>query len=73
MMNIGGVLRRLRGKVTQAELEERTGIKRTYLSKIENERLNNPTVGTLKCILDALGIPLSKFFREVEKDGRNSL
>ena len=51
-------------KLTQEQIEQRTGIKREYLSKIETGGLPNITIKTLKKITDALGVPLSKFFRE---------
>ncbi len=55
---------RLAKKLTQEQMEHKTGIKREYLSKIETGGLPNVTIKTLKKITDALGIPLSKFFRE---------
>jgi len=66
MLNIGSKIREVRvaKKLTQEEVERRTGIKREYLSKIETGGLPNVTIKTLKKITDALGIPLSKFFRE---------
>jgi transcriptional regulator with XRE-family HTH domain len=50
--------------MTQEQMERKTGIKREYLSKIETGGLPNITIKTLKKITDALGVPLSKFFRE---------
>ncbi len=47
---------RLAAKISQLELEKRTGIKREYLSKLENSRLKNPTINTLKKIAAGLRI-----------------
>jgi transcriptional regulator with XRE-family HTH domain len=65
MSGIGNTIRELRvaKRLTQEEIERRTGIKREYLSKIETGGLPNITIKTLKKITDALDIPLSKFFR----------
>lgn len=52
-------LRKNKG-LTQFDLEKRTGIKREYLSKIENDELNNPTFSTLIKICDGIGIPLTE-------------
>lgn len=57
-MTLGERLRSLRlaAELTQAELEQRTGIKREYLSKIENEKLDNPTLKTLQKLAKGLGV-----------------
>ena len=66
MSSIGPKIRQLRvaKHMTQEQMERKTGIKREYLSKIETGGLPNITIKTLKKITDALGVPLSKFFRE---------
>ena len=66
MLTIGNVIRDIRvaKRLTQEEIEKRTGIKREYLSKIETGGLPNVTIKTLKKITDAMGVSLSKFFRE---------
>ena len=66
MLTVGEKIREIRvaKKLTQEQIEQRTGIKREYLSKIETGGLPNVTIKTLKKITDALGVPLSKFFRE---------
>ncbi len=65
MSNIGSTIRQLRvsKSMTQEDIEQRTGIKREYLSKIETGGLPNITIKTLKKITDAMDISLSKFFR----------
>ncbi len=66
MATVGQKIReiRLSKRLTQEQIELKTGIKREYLSKIETGGLPNITIKTLKKITDALGVPLSKFFRE---------
>jgi transcriptional regulator with XRE-family HTH domain len=49
--------------LSQTQLSERTGIAGSYLSRIENRRIE-PGPRTLKRIADALGVPLSELFRE---------
>ncbi len=52
-------LRKNKG-LTQFDLEKRTGIKREYLSKIENDELNNPTFTTLLKICEGIGVPVTE-------------
>lgn len=49
-MTLGKKIRHLRleANLSQFELEQRTGIKREYLSRLENERLKNVTLKTLR-------------------------
>ncbi len=49
--------------LTQRQLSERTGIAGSYLSRIENRRLE-PRPKTLRKIADALGIPVSELFQD---------
>jgi transcriptional regulator with XRE-family HTH domain len=49
--------------ISQRELSERSGIASSYLSRIENRRLE-PRPKTLRRIAEALGVPLSDLFRE---------
>jgi transcriptional regulator with XRE-family HTH domain len=49
--------------MSQRELSERSGIASSYLSRIENRRLE-PRPKTLRRIAEALGVPLSELFRE---------
>jgi transcriptional regulator with XRE-family HTH domain len=66
MPTVGQKIREMRvaKRYTQEQMEIKTGIKREYLSKIETGGLPNITIKTLKKITDALGVSLSKFFRE---------
>lgn len=49
--------------MSQRELSARSGIASSYLSRIENRRLE-PRPKTLRTIAEALGVPLSELFRE---------
>jgi transcriptional regulator with XRE-family HTH domain len=62
-MEIGRRLRELRKsrRLSQAELEFRTGLLRCYTSRVENGH-TVPSVETIEKYAIALGIPLSDFF-----------
>jgi len=49
--------------LTQRQISERTGIASSYLSRIENRRLE-PRPKTLRKIAEALGVPVSDFFQD---------
>ena len=67
-MNIGDRLRTLREekKFTQGDIEKRTGVLRTYLSRVENGH-TVPSVETLEKFARALEIPMYQFFYESEE------
>lgn len=69
MQNLGQRIRQLRKwrGFSQSELETKSGIKREYLSKLENNELKNPTYHTLLKISSALGIPLTSLIEEIDK------
>ena len=69
-MQIGKTLRTLRRAkdLTQDEIQRLTGIKREYISNLERNTISNPTVGTLQKILGVMGIKLSEFFEQVERE-----
>lgn len=54
---------RTRQNLTQKTLSERTGIATSYLSRVENRRLE-PRPKTLRKIAEALGVPVAEFFEE---------
>jgi transcriptional regulator with XRE-family HTH domain len=62
---VGENVRRLRiaAGLSQAELAERMGVDRAYISGLELGR-RNPTVVTLWHITKALGVSLRSLFRE---------
>lgn len=69
MAYIGARLKQARGKVTQEELSIRTGIARTDLSGIENDRIS---VGSkrLGMLADALGVSVLELAPEEPTDER---
>lgn len=67
----GAIGRRLRdfrsnAGLSQRELARRAGLTHGTISQIENERIS-PSIGTMRVILDALGMTLSEFFAADEK------
>ncbi len=60
-------------QIAQVDLEKKTGIKREYLSKIENEELKNPTIKTLAKIAEGLDISLTELIEpDYEPHARRS-
>ena len=68
-MEIGIKLKelRLKKKLTQEELADRSELTKGYISQLEND-LTSPSIATLKDILQALGSSLSEFFSEDEEE-----
>jgi transcriptional regulator with XRE-family HTH domain len=64
-VKIGENLRRLRmsNSLTQEELASRADLTKGYISQLENDT-TSPTIGTLKDLLDVLGVSLSEFFAQ---------
>jgi len=64
-MSIGTRIIQLRDQkgLTQQELSHRTGLAASYLSRVENRRLE-PRPQTLRKIAAALGVPISEIFQE---------
>ena len=69
MIEIGKKLKQLRLKLdlTQTELASRTELTKGYISQLEND-LCSPSIATLQCILDVLGVSLEEFFSEPKSD-----
>ena len=67
-MKLSNRLRRFRtqSKLSQSDLEKLTGLRRQYISRLENGR-TVPSLGTLERLAVALGIPLYRFFYEGDK------
>lgn len=61
--NIGLRIRQLRESrgMTQSQLQARSRVSRSYLSRIESGQMT-PSLGTLEKISEALGVGLSRFF-----------
>ena len=51
-------------KMSQEELEKKSGISRQTISAIENDKAENVKVGTLKAIATALGTTIDCLFFE---------
>jgi transcriptional regulator with XRE-family HTH domain len=62
-MKIGRKLRELRlaGKLSQGDIEQRTGLLRAYTSRVENGHVS-PSVATLEKYAEAFGVPLYALF-----------
>lgn len=67
--NIGQRIRQLRESrgMTQSQLQSRSKVSRSYLSRIESGQMT-PSLGTLEKISEALGVGLNRFFVP-ESDG----
>jgi len=61
--NIGQRVRQLRESrsMTQSQLQARSRVSRSYLSRIESGQMT-PSLGTLEKIAEALGVGLNRFF-----------
>jgi len=61
--NIGQRIRQLRESrgMTQSQLQTRSRVSRSYLSRIESGQMT-PSLGTLEKISEALGVGLNRFF-----------
>jgi transcriptional regulator with XRE-family HTH domain len=61
--NIGQRIRQLRESrgMTQSQLQARSLVSRSYLSRIESGQMT-PSIGTLEKLSEALGIGLNRFF-----------
>jgi transcriptional regulator with XRE-family HTH domain len=53
-------------KMTQGDIQNRTGLKRSYVSRLEHGR-TIPSVATLEKFAQALGVPLYQFFYDGEQ------
>lgn len=69
MVEIGKKIKQLRLKLdlTQSELAGRTELTKGYISQLEND-LSSPSIATLQCILDVLGVSLEEFFSEPKEE-----
>lgn len=71
-MSIGERLRTIREKqgLSQHDVEQRTGIRGTYISRIENGHAV-PSVANLEEIASALGVPIHELFYDSSSPPRN--
>jgi transcriptional regulator with XRE-family HTH domain len=68
---IGALMRQLRvaAGMSQEEFADRCGVHRTYIGSIERGE-KAITVETAKKIVNALDMPLSQFFRQLDGKGK---
>jgi transcriptional regulator with XRE-family HTH domain len=73
-MKIGQRLRDLRTlkKLTQSDIEKRTGLKRSYTSRVEND-LTTPSIDTFEKYAQALEIPLYWLFYDGVEPATNPI
>ena len=73
LLNIGDTIRNcwLQKGLSQGDLEQRTGLLRCYLSRVENGH-TIPSLGTLAKIAGAMAVPLSQFFSDWGPGGNGS-
>jgi transcriptional regulator with XRE-family HTH domain len=69
-MNLGESIRKIRQAkgISQGEMQKRTGILRSYLSRVENGH-TVPSFATLQRLAGAMGVTLSDFFSVDGKAG----
>ena len=62
-MNLGEAIRKIRQTkgLSQGEMQKRTGILRSYLSRVENGH-TVPSLATLQRLASAMGVALADFF-----------
>jgi ribosome-binding protein aMBF1 (putative translation factor) len=59
---------RERANVSLSELEARTGIRKSVLSRLENSKAPNPTLATLQRYASAIGVPLEVSLQSNDAD-----
>lgn len=66
-MKIGKRLKELRKQkgISQRFVAEKTQLSQSYLSKIETDKADNPTITIVKLYADAIGVSMSTVFAEV--------
>lgn len=62
---------RIQANLTLNELGQKSGLSKSYLSKIENNK-TSPSIPTLWKLANSLGIGLGDFFQTVEQPNQNS-
>jgi transcriptional regulator with XRE-family HTH domain len=79
-MSLGDNIRTIRKAkgVTISDLSSITGVSRSTITDIENDKGRGPTITTLKKIADALGVSVDDFFKEeaalsIEENEKNAI
>jgi transcriptional regulator with XRE-family HTH domain len=73
MIRIGQRIRELREQhgLSQRDIERQTGIRRTYISKVEQEHVI-PSLETIEKLASALRVPLYELLREPTSSGQTA-
>lgn len=50
--------------LTQEELEEASGISQSMISALENGKIPNPTIGTVRALSQALSVDFNELVKE---------
>ncbi len=58
--DIGAVIAKRRGTMTQEELARRAKVSRGYLATLEAGHRKNPSVAVLRRLAEALGVPVTE-------------
>lgn len=63
---------RIKNNLTLEDLSKKSGISISYLSQIENNQQINPSVDTLKKIVDSMNIPLMSLFEDIDDTNKST-
>ena len=55
---------RLKKKLTQKQLSERSGLSQAYINELENRRKTNPSIIVLDKLAAGLGVPLTEILED---------
>jgi len=75
VLQFGSRLRELRGAagLTQAEVSERADVAVETISRLETNKLSNPTIEVAEKLADALGVPITAFFDPTSPKPRTAI
>ncbi|WP_050616495.1 helix-turn-helix domain-containing protein [Bacillus testis] len=70
MLKIGDRVKKIRveKKMSMSELAEKAGVAKSYLSSLERNLQNNPSVQFLEKITKVLGVPVDSLLYDEQKD-----
>ena len=58
--SLSHVIKKLRGKRTQAEIAKEAGVTKNYIAMLEAGKRKNPSLPVLKRLAKALGVPVTE-------------
>jgi len=63
---VGSMLKKIRKNhnITLEDLSKKSGLSKTYINQIENNKHTNPSISTLKKIADAMNVPIMAIIDE---------